>query len=252
MFGVRLDADAESEIVSLLKPELFHGLSADGRLVQIDAVLCDEQRFDHAVLCGVIRPPCRVEPAPPAAEIAGRYPGSDLRPVDPEGDIAFPVIFIVRRLAADLHTQFDRINLFVVQHIIGDAVFEVSLTQPNDLCGKALRGKERARQIVRNDDVVDVCHAAACFRMGVRKTADGDLHGEGLVSRLVVVDIEVEREVIDLPGDEFCVAARVPFAGHRNEACVAEDVDVEGDCHIFLWILLCAATWIFHIANINA
>lgn len=24
------------------------------------------------------------------------------------------------------------------------------------------------------------------------------------------------------------------------------------NCHIFLWILLCVATWIFHIANINA
>lgn len=65
--------------------------------------------------------------------------------------------------------------------------------------------------------------------MGIRKAADGDLHGEGLVPGLVAVDIEVEREVIDLPGDEFCVAARVPLDGHRDETCVAEDVDVEGD-----------------------
>ena len=38
----------------------------------------------------------------------------------------------------------------------------------------------------------------------------------------------------------------------RSRTLTAGDLVMNKDCHIFLWILLCVATWIFHIANINA
>lgn len=122
VFCVRLDADAEGKIIAFLNVQFLDILCADGSFVEVNTFLRDHQRLDDAELCGVIGPPCRIETPAPAAKISGREPCRDFNAVDPKSDIAFPFIFIVRGFAADLHTEFDRIDDLVFQHIVRNTI----------------------------------------------------------------------------------------------------------------------------------
>ena len=228
MLCVRLDADAEGDVISFLYAEFGQVLRADGRFVEENAILRDQKRLDDAVLRGKIRPPFGIQPAPPSSEISGGDPRGDLRAVDPESDVAFPLVFIIRRFAADLHTQFDGIDVLVFEHIVRYSVFEIAFAEPDDLRAVAFGREKSPGQVVRDDDLVRVRHAAACFDPGVRKTADRYFHGESFCLRRMAVHVEVQRKMIDLARYEFRVAARVAFDGHVDEPRFTQDVDVEG------------------------
>lgn len=98
VFSVWLVANTDGDRLAGGKVQIVNGHVGSGFCVDRRTAFTDFQRDQSAILRTSCIPPIRIEPAEALAKVTGAAPCAAVDPVEPYGDVRWPILLIVERL----------------------------------------------------------------------------------------------------------------------------------------------------------
>ena len=187
----------------------------------------DAPCFQEAELRGENRPPFRREPSAASAAVAGACPYAQPPAVDGNGNIALPRVAVHRGFRTGFKGEFQPVQVDCVHFQKSEAIFERTLTEPDELCAESIGHIKGGRSIHIAERRVIVGESAGRLNIGRGAvSADGHLQGER-GRALFVLRGKGDGECIQSAAAQFDDAAHAGLSLRFNDAGFFQNLDAQ-------------------------